>query len=252
MTKSVLITGAGRRIGRRLALHLAADGWAVAVHCNRSVDEADQVVAQIVADGGSAVALQADLCDPGSPVRLVSESVQALGGLSCLINNASTFNYDEAVSVTPEGWARQLDVNLRAPVFLAQAFAGALPENQTGNIINILDERVLKLAPTHFSYTISKSALWTATRTLAQSFAPRIRVNAVGPGPTLPNEKLTLEDFELENQEMLLKRGTTPEEIAEAIKFILAAPAMTGQMIALDGGQHLLWQTPDMLDHHLK
>lgn len=248
MTKSVLITGAARRIGRTLALSLAADGWAVAVHHFRSSREALDVVAEITAAGGRACALQADLKDPSAAARLISAAHDELDGLTCLINNASVFEYDEPVTATGDMWSAHMDVNLRAPVFLTQAFAAMLPDAANGNVVNILDERVWKLAPTHFSYTLSKSALWTATRTMAQAYAPRIRINAVGPGPTLPNAQQSQEDFERENRNMLLQRGTTPDEIADAVRFILSAPAMTGQMIALDGGQHLLWQTPDMLD----
>jgi len=247
MQHSVLITGAARRIGRELALAMAADGCAVAVHYGTSEADAHDVVSTIRAKGGTACAVQGDLRDPDTPARLIAESVDALGGLTCLINNASCFFYDDAATMTPQSWAEHMDVNLRAPVFLTQFFAAALPRDREANVINILDERVWKLAPTHFSYTLSKSALWTATRTLAQSYAPRIRVNAVGPGPTLPNARQTHAEFELENRTMLLERGTTPGEVADAVKYILAAPAMTGQMIALDGGQHLLWQTPDML-----
>ena len=248
MKKSVLITGGALRIGRALALSLAAEGWAVAVHYHRSAQPAEETVAEIRDNRGQAWALRANLKDPAAAETLIQSACEELGGLTCLINNASVFEFDDPESVSVESWSEHMDVNVRAPVFLSQAFAAALPQDALGNIINILDERVWKLAPTHFSYTISKSALWTATRTLAQAFAPRIRVNAIGPGPTLPNAQQSRQDFERENRHMLLQRGTTPQEIADAVKFILAAPAMTGQMIALDGGQHLLWQTPDMLD----
>ena len=248
MKKSVLITGGALRIGRALALSLAAEGWAVAVHYHRSAQPAEETVAEIRDNRGQAWALRANLKDPAAAETLIQSAREELGGLTCLINNASVFEFDDPESVSVESWSEHMDVNVRAPVFLSQAFAAALPQDALGNIINILDERVWKLAPTHFSYTISKSALWTATRTLAQAFAPRIRVNAIGPGPTLPNAQQSRQDFERENRHMLLQRGTTPQEIADAVKFILAAPAMTGQMIALDGGQHLLWQTPDLLD----
>ena len=231
-----------------LASRLAAEGWAVAVHHHRSGDAAAEVVGEIVAGGGRACALAGDLTDPAVAGELIEAGANELGGLTCLINNASIFEYDEPTTVSAESWAGHMDVNLKAPVFLTQAFAAALPEGCAANVINILDERVWKLAPTHFSYTISKSALWTATRTFAQALAPHVRVNAIGPGPTLPNAQQDAQDFERENRHMLLQRGTTPSEIADAVLFILAAPAMTGQMIALDGGQHLLWQTPDMLD----
>lgn len=246
MDKSVLITGAARRIGRRIALSMAADGWAVCAHYGSSRDEAEALVDEIAAAGGRAQAFGADLRDADAPAQLVEACRGAFGGLDCLINNASRFDYDEAATMTAEGWSKHMEINLRAPVFLAQAFAAGLGSERTGDIINIIDQRVWKLAPTHFTYTISKSALWTATQTLAQAFAPRIRVNAIGPGPTLPSAQQTEADFEREAGAMLLGRGTSPAEIADAVRYILGASAMTGQMIALDGGQHLLWRTPDI------
>ena len=248
MIKTALITGAARRIGRHLALDLASKGWAVGVHYNQSRDEAEQVVKQIRADGGRATAVQGDLANVDSTTQIMARTVQALGPVSCLVNNASRFDPDEADTVTPEGWDRHLDTNLRAPVFLSQTFAAQLPDGEHGNIINIIDQRVWKLNPTFFSYTASKSALWTVTRTMAQSLAPRIRVNAIGPGPALPNARMNEEDFQKQSGLTLLQRGTSPEEISAALSFILSAPALTGQMIVLDGGQHLVWQTPDVTD----
>ena len=248
MTRSVLITGAARRIGRRIALDLARDGWAVAVHCHASRGDAETLKAEIEAGGGQAVIVQGDLARADVPERLIAEARTALGPLSCLVNNASRFEPDEAGSVTLDSWAAHLDTNLRAPVFLSQSFAAQVPAQVPGNIINIIDQRVWKLTPKFFSYTASKSALWTVTRTLAQALAPRIRVNAIGPGPALPNVRMDEEDFARQARLTLLKRGTSPEEISAAVKYILSAPAMTGQMIALDGGQHLLWQTRDVMD----
>ncbi len=241
-----LVTGGGRRIGRALSLALAGGGWTVAVHYNGSAADAQRVADEIAASGGRASAFGGELTEEETPDRLMDAVGDRLGPVSCLVNNAARFDYDEALTMTVEGWDRHMQVNLRAPVFLARAMAKRLPEDQTGNIINIIDERVWKQVPTHFSYGVSKSALWSATRMLAQSFAPRIRVNAVGPGPTLQGVHQSPEDFARENSSMLLGHGTNPEEIARAAQFILASPAMTGQMIALDGGQHLLWQTPDM------
>jgi NAD(P)-dependent dehydrogenase (short-subunit alcohol dehydrogenase family) len=248
MHRSVLITGAARRIGRRIALDLAGDGWAVAIHCNTSHADAETLKREIDANGGLSVIVQGDLARADVPARLIAESAQALGPLTCLINNASRFEPDEAGSVTPESWAAHLDTNLRAPVFLAQNFAAQVPAEASGNIINIIDQRVWKLTPKFFSYTASKSALWTVTRTLAQALAPRIRVNAIGPGPALPNVRMDEDDFARQARSTLLKRGTSPEEISAAVKYILSAQAMTGQMIVLDGGQHLLWQTRDVTD----
>ncbi len=248
MTKTVLVTGAARRIGRHMALDLATRGWAVAVHYNNSRDDAEDAVQQIKKGGGRAVAVQGDLSDIGAPTQIMARAVQALGPVTCLVNNASCFGPDEADTVTPEGWDRHLDTNLRAPVFLSKTFAAQLPEGVSGNIVNIIDQRVWKLNPTFFSYTASKSALWTVTRTMAQSLAPHIRVNAIGPGPALPNVRMNEQDFSKLSGLTLLQRGTSPEEISAALAFILSAPALTGQMIVLDGGQHLVWQTPDITD----
>ena len=168
------------------------------------------------------------------------------GRRRCLINNASTFIYDTVASLDPKVWDTQLAVNVKAPVFLSRAFAAALPEGETGNIVNIVDQRVWKPTPNFFSYAASKTALWGVTRTLAQALAPRIRVNAIGPGPVLKSAHQSDEEFRRQCEATILRRGTTPDEIAAAIRFILNAPAMTGQMIALDGGQHLAWDTPDV------
>jgi NAD(P)-dependent dehydrogenase (short-subunit alcohol dehydrogenase family) len=248
MIRSVLVTGAAKRIGRRLALELARDGWDVAVHCNASVVEAEDVAAQIRALGRKAVVVRGDLSDADAPDRLIAEASAALGGLTCLINNASLFEPDEVGTITKASWAEHLDTNLRAPVFLSQAFARQLPDDEEGNIISIIDQRVWKLNPKFFSYTTSKSGLWTATRTLAQALAPRIRVNAIGPGPALPSVRMDQAEFDKQAALTLLGRGTSPEEISAAVKFILSQPALTGQMIALDGGQHLVWQTPDVVE----
>ena len=248
MTGTVLITGAARRIGRHMALSLATKGWAVAVHYNTSMQEAEDVVAEIQANGGRGVAVQGDLSVSETPEKIVAGAVAALGPLTCLVNNASKFDPDEAETVTHEGWDEHLNTNVRAPVFLAQTFAAQLPEGMQGNIVNIIDQRVWKLNPTFFSYTASKSTLWTVTRTLAQSLAPRIRVNAIGPGPALPNVRMNEADFAKQSRLTLLQRGTSPDEISSALEFILSAPALTGQMIVLDGGQHLVWQTPDVTD----
>ncbi len=220
MQRAVLITGAAKRIGRRMALDLARQGWSVGVHYNSSEDAARQVADEITAAGGKAAIIQGDLADPAAPARIVATAVEQLGPLSCLINNASRFEPDMADTVTVEQWDRHLDTNLRSPVFLAQAFAAQLPETSQGNIVNIIDQRVWKLNPTFFSYTASKSALWTVTRTLAQSLAPRIRVNAIGPGPALPNVRMNEADFAKQASLTLLNRGTSPEEISSALMFI--------------------------------
>ena len=246
--KAALITGAAKRIGRAMAIALAEDGWDIAVHCRESVGEAGELVETLRTLGRKAVAIEGDLAASDTPQRLVDEAKGSLGTLSLLINNASRFEPDDIGSLSHEGWDAHLAINLRAPVFLAQAFAVQLPQPQDGNIINLVDQRVWKLNPQYFSYTASKGGLWIVTQTLAQGLAPRIRVNAIAPGPALPNVRMRGKEFAKLTRLTPLKRGTSPEEIAAAVKFILAAPAMTGQMIALDGGQHLAWQTPDVVE----
>jgi NAD(P)-dependent dehydrogenase (short-subunit alcohol dehydrogenase family) len=245
---AVLITGAARRIGRQLALDFAESGWNVAVHCNTSVEEAKEVVARISGFARKSCVVTGDLADPESPDRIMAEAVSHLGPITALINNASIFEPDDVGAVSLESWARHQDTNLRAPIMLSQCFARQLPANVNGNIINIIDQRVWKLNPRFFSYTMSKTGLWTATRTLAQALAPYIRVNAIGPGPALPSVRMDDNEFRKQERLTLLGRGTSPEEISQAARFILSQPAMTGQMIVLDGGQHLAWQTPDIMD----
>lgn len=244
-TDNVIITGAAKRIGRALAVDFANQGWGVAVHYNRSSQEAEELVSQITADGGRAVALQADLSDVSKLHKLVEEAGTVLGPITTLINNASLFAPDDHLTLTPESWAAHMDINLRAPLFLAQALTAALPEGTAGNIINMIDQRVWRLTPRFLSYTVAKSGLWTLTQTLAQALAPKIRVNGIGPGPTLCNDRQSETDFQAQAAATLLGRGPELEEICAAVRFILASPTMTGQMIALDGGQHLAWETPD-------
>jgi len=245
---AALVTGSAKRIGRQIALDLAADGWDVAVHCNTSLAEAQEVVALITSMGRRATVVHGDLARDDVPDRLMAEASAALAGITCLVNNASVFEPDEIGSISTASWAQHLDTNLRAPVFLSQAFARQVPGGTEGNIISIIDQRVWKLNPKFYSYTMSKSALWTATRTLAQSLAPRIRVNAIGPGPALPSIRMDDAEFRKQSRLTLLGRGTSPMEISAAVKFILSQPSLTGQMIALDGGQHLVWQTPDVVE----
>jgi NAD(P)-dependent dehydrogenase (short-subunit alcohol dehydrogenase family) len=240
----VLITGAAKRIGRTLALHFAARGWRVGVHCHSSEREGERVVAQIERAGGAAALLRANLAEAASLARLVPDLTAALAAPTCLVNNAAMFVEDEVGTLSSALWDTQLAVNFKAPVFLAQAFAAALPSGASGNIINIVDQRVWRPTPRFFSYGASKMALWGATRTLAQALAPRIRVNAIAPGPALQNAHQSAAAFRAECRATLLGRGTTPEEIAAAIDFILGTPALTGQMLALDGGQHLVLETP--------
>ncbi len=245
--KSVLITGAAQRIGRAIALDFAQKGWNIAVHYHKSEDAAGEVAREIESMGRKAVCVQCDLADAHAAEKIFSQTGRDLGPVSCLINNASVFEPDDITSVSAASWALHLDVNLKAPVFLAQSFSAQLKRGMDGNIINLIDQRVWKLNPQFLSYTTSKAALWTLTRTLAQALAPAIRVNAIGPGPALPNERQRRQDFDKQVSATLLKRGTSPEEICRTIQFILATPAMTGQMIALDGGQHLAWRTADVV-----
>lgn len=238
-TKTVLITGAAKRIGRALARDLAQHGWTIALHYRRSRTDAEVLAREIGASGGRAAIFAADLSNCGEIERLVAECAVKLGAPCCLINNASEFLLDRIDTVDEATWDKHLDVNLKAPVFLAQAMARHLPDGIHGNIINIIDQRVWKLTPDFFSYTISKAGLWTATQTLAQSLAPRIRVNAIGPGPVLRSIHQTDADFARERESTLLKTGPSTDEIAAAVRFILDTPSMTGQMIALDSGQHL-------------
>lgn len=245
--KTALITGAARRIGRTLALSLAAEGWSIAIHHNNSDAEATTLKSEIEAMGQNASIIRADLGDEAAPARMVAEASAALGPLTLLVNNASLFEADDARSMTPATWAEHINANLRAPAFLSQAFAAQLPDGMSGNIINIIDQRVWRPTPRFLSYTVSKMGLWDLTRLLAVSLAPNIRVNGIGPGPTLANARQSAEDFARQTKATILERGTSPDEIAAALRFILAAPAMTGQMIALDGGQHLAWETPDIV-----
>jgi NAD(P)-dependent dehydrogenase (short-subunit alcohol dehydrogenase family) len=242
--KGALVTGAARRIGRALALALAEAGYAVAVHYHSSGAAAEALAAEIAQGGGSAVALGADLGDEGAVRRLLPEAAAALGPIGVLVNNASLFENDTVASATRDSWEAHLAVNLRAPFVLIQDFASRLPADCGGAVVNLLDERVWNLTPYFVSYTVSKTGLWTLTQTMALALAPRIRVNAIGPGPTLPNARQSREQFFDRCRNMPLRRGTSPREVAAALRFILDAPAMTGQMIALDGGEHLGWAQP--------
>lgn len=237
--QTALITGSARRIGRAIAFDLAADGWHIAIHYRKSREEALNLASEIKSAGGTAAALDADLSDPAHVDELITRCCDTVGTPTCLINNASEFSLDTIATLTAASWDTHLDTNLKAPVFLARALYLTLPEGVEGNVINIIDQRVWRPTPDFFSYTISKAGLWTATQTLAQAMAPRVRVNAIGPGPVLKSVHQTPADFETEKTDTLLMRGPSLSEISNAVRFILATPSMTGQMIALDGGQHL-------------
>ena len=248
MTRAALVTGAGKRLGRAMALRLGRDGYAVAVHYNGSQEAAEEVAAEIRKSGAEARALQANLSDESATSGLIAAAEKAVGRLSLLVNSASVFESDDVDNATRESWDLHLNTNLRAPFKLAQDFAAQTVREDDNLIVNIIDQRVLKLTPQFLSYTLSKAALFTLTKTLAQSLGPRnIRVNGVGPGPTMRNSRQSEDDWRIQNEATILGRGATPDDVAEALIYLTKARAVTGQMIAVDGGQHLAWRTPDVL-----
>lgn len=241
-----LVTGAGDRLGRALALSLAQRGLKVAVHYRTSASGAEETARLIRANGGTAEIIQADLSNWAVAQALVRDAQHAIGTLGVLINSASLFEDDAIETLTEESWRAHMAANLEAPIALSQAFAAQLPEDATGDIINIVDQRVLRPNPRFFSYTLSKAALFAATTTLAQALAPRIRVNAIGPGPTMRNIRQSEEDFAKQSGATILGHGAQPDDIVRAAAYLLDSEAVTGQMIAVDGGQHLAWRTPDV------
>ena len=241
---AALVTGAARRIGRAIALDLARAGWRVAVHYQSSAADATELVGTIERAGGRAVALPADLADEAETAELVLAAAAALGPLTLLVNNAAIFEYDRPASATRASWDRHMAINLRAPLVLTQGLLARLPEDADANVINLVDQRVLNLTPHYTSYTVSKAGLWALTQHLARALAPRVRVNAIGPGPVVPHAKMSAREFETMIQALPLGRSVGPEEICRAVRFILDSPAMTGQMITIDGGQHLGWLSP--------
>ncbi|MBZ0123538.1 MAG: SDR family oxidoreductase [Roseovarius sp.] len=255
MTRA-LVTGAGRRLGRAMALELARQGYDVAVHHASSAEAAAGVVAEIRALGRGAVALGADLLDEAQVQTLLPRAARALGGpVLVLVNNASIFEHDRIDSATRESWDRHMESNLRAPFVLTQALAAQMPEPDLdedgepvarGLVVNMIDQRVRKLTPEFMSYTIAKMGLWALTRTAAQALAPRIRVNAIGPGPTLQGHRQSDEHFRRQRRATVLERGAGPGDVTAALAYLLGARAVTGQLICVDGGQHLAWMTPDI------
>ena len=244
--KNVLVTGAAKRLGRAIALDLAAAGWNVAIHYNSSQEDADSAAQAVRAFGGEAAALKSDLSKESETATLVERAAAEIGPLTALINSASLFENDDWQSATRKTWDDHIETNLRAPMLLSQLFAKQLPANAIGNIINVLDQRVLKPTPQFLSYSLSKAGLYWLTTTLAQGMGPRIRVNAVGPGPTLKNPRQSDTDFNRQRNATILGHGAEPTDICAAVRYLLNAEAVTGQMIAVDGGQHLIWQTPDV------
>ena len=246
-TAPVLVTGAARRIGRAVAERFARDGRPVILHGHpRSAEEMTQLINGIVSAGGRAASVLADLNDSVATDTVVARAADFFGPPVLLVNNASIFEIDTAQDFTVERLDRHLAINLRAPVQLARAFSAALPDPQRGSIVNFIDQRVWRLTPQFFTYTLAKSALWTATQTLAQAYAPRIRVNGVGPGPVLPNDALPVAGFEHEIRHVLLESAVPVEQIVNAVVYLDGAESVTGQMIAVDSGQHLAWRTRDV------
>lgn len=241
---AALVTGGGQRIGREIALTLAKAGFDVAIHHRKSADKAEAVAAEARALGRRAVTVKADLMREDEVRGLVGQAAEALGPVAVLVNNASVFEDDRVGELSRESWDKHIETNLRAPIVLAEAFAEQAPKGSA--IVNLLDQRVLKPDPRFFSYALSRNGLWWATRTLAQALAPRIRVNGVGPGPTLPSIHQSDEQFEAEWRQVPLQRPGSPEAVARAVAWLVEAELVTGQMIAVDGGQHLAWQTPDI------
>jgi NAD(P)-dependent dehydrogenase (short-subunit alcohol dehydrogenase family) len=239
--KVALVTGGAHRLGRAIVLGLGQQGFDLAIHFNSSQDEAEETLTEVLALGRRAILLRADLADEAQAQRLIPEATQQLGPVGVLINNASRFERDEWHDVTRASWDAHMDANLRTPFVLIQAFARALPPEAEGVVVNMIDQRVWSLTPHFVSYTISKAGLWALTQTMALALAPRIRVNAIGPGPALPSPRQTEAQFARQSASVPLSHGTNPAEVARAAVMILGLPAMTGQMIALDGGQHLQW-----------
>ncbi|WP_407495142.1 SDR family oxidoreductase [Pseudooceanicola sp. MF1-13] len=252
-----LVTGAGRRIGRAIALDLADMGYDVAVHYGTSADEAEEVAKMIRDKGRTACCVQADLMQEDQVQSLVSQAAKGLGGpLTCLVNNASTFEHDQLEDATRDSWDKHMECNLRAPFVLTQTFAAQCPPPvkderdepvARGAIINMVDQRVRKLTPDFMTYTLSRAALWTMTQTTAQALAPAVRVNAVGPGPTLRGGRQDEDQFANQRAATILQRGSNPEDMCQAVRYLLSARGVTGQLICVDGGQHLGWETPDVV-----
>ena len=247
-TGAALVTGAGKRVGKALALSLADAGYDIAAHYRSSKAEVEDTLAQVKAKGRNGVALQADLSRETETAALTPAATQALGPLTLLVNSASVFEHDDIASMTRQSWDMHMETNLRAPLKLAQDFAAQAESGRNNLIVNIIDQRVLKLTPQFLSYTLSKAALFTLTKTLAQALGPQgIRVNGVGPGPVLRNPRQSEEDWRRQNEATILGRGATPQDIADALLYLASAHSVTGQMLAVDGGQHLIWQTPDVM-----
>jgi NAD(P)-dependent dehydrogenase (short-subunit alcohol dehydrogenase family) len=246
MSNAALVTGAAQRLGRAIALDLARDGWDVAIHYNASEADARSAVEEIRKAGGHAAAVKADLSREDEVATIVERAAKAVGPLTALVNSASLFQNDDWRSATRESWDAHMNVNLRAPFVLSQQFARQLPDSHEGAIVNLLDQRLFKPGPEFLSYGVSRAGLHWLTTTLAQALAPRIRVNAVAPGPTLKAAAQSPGDFVKERKAAILGRGSDPQDISDAVRYLLGARAVTGQTVTVDGGQHLIWKTQDM------
>ncbi len=249
MAKVALVTGAARRIGFAIAECLGEHGYSCLIHSKAAhQDEAQSAVARLKAKGIAAAMVLGDLADPAAAKTIIADAARPFGPLDLLVNSAALFEEDSAHAVDLEVWESQFAVNLRAPILLAQHFVAQVPEGCDASIVNIIDHRVLKPNPQFFSYSLSKAALHFATKTMAQAFASRnIRVNGVGPGPVLPNSPQGKEGFAEEVAGLPLKHAVEPLEIAAAVLYLAEARSVTGQMIAVDAGQHLAWETPDIV-----
>jgi NAD(P)-dependent dehydrogenase (short-subunit alcohol dehydrogenase family) len=239
--RAALVTGGAKRLGRAIALALGEAGFDVAVHFSGSEADATATADTLRHMGRKAALLQADLARETETETLLPAAAAALGPIGVLVNNASVFERDEWHDTSRASWDAHIEPNLRAPFVLAQAFAKALPQDAEGVAINLLDQRVWSPTPHFISYSLSKAGLWWLTQSLALALAPRIRVNAIGPGPALPSPRQSAEAFLRQAASVPLGHGTSPEEVGRAARAILELPAMTGQMIALDGGQHMQW-----------
>lgn len=243
--RAALVTGATHRIGAEIVADLAANGFALAIHHRNSHRDAQALVDRLKDKGAVAFALEADLREPGSTRSLIARARNAIGPIDLLVNNASVFEPDTPQAPDMALWDAHFALHLKAPALLAAGFV-AQEELSAGLIVNMIDQRVWKLTPHFYSYTLSKAALWTATQTMAQAFAPRIRVNAIGPGPTLANKRQSETDFQAQLSGLPLRKGPELAEFGATVRYLYDTPSITGQMIALDGGQHLAWQTPDV------
>jgi NAD(P)-dependent dehydrogenase (short-subunit alcohol dehydrogenase family) len=234
-----LVTGGAHRIGRAIVEDLAAHGWAVAIHAHHSRGEAEALAASIGGSGGRAAAVDGDIADTTMHAGVIAAAAKALGPMTLLVNNASMFEKDTFGALDRALFDRQIAVNLAGPIFLAQAFAAALPTGIEGNVVNLLDQRVYRPSPAYFSYQLAKSALLTATDVMAKALAPRIRVNGIAPGPVLPSATQSAEGFTRKLEATLLKRAPELTEFGRTVRYFVEARSVTGQVVALDSGEHL-------------